>query len=94
MHTHKIYIAIYNHARPIHSGRKSMDRILIGQHVDEADWKHATPCGLALDNALHPVLVIGALVQHNQDLALLELQLVIVVRNAVIKGSAPPLTVL
>jgi len=62
--------------------------------MHETDGKHALPRRLSLNNALHPVLVVGALVQHDQNLAFLELQLIIVVRHAIVESSAPTLTIL
>lgn len=58
--------------------------------MDKADGEHALPRVVALDLALHPVVVVRLLVQHDQDLALLELQLVVIVRVAVVQGTAPP----
>lgn len=62
--------------------------------MDEADGKHAPPRRLPLDSALHPVVVVRAFIQHDQDLALLELQLIVVVRHAVVQSSAASLAIL
>lgn len=57
---------------------------LIVQHLHETDREHAPSGAVPLYFALHPVVVVGSLVQDDQDFTLLELKLVIVVRIAVI----------
>lgn len=63
---------------------------LVGQHVHKADREHAASRRVSLDFTLHPVLVVGPLVQYNQHLAFLEFQLVVVVRIAVVQGPTAP----
>lgn len=88
-HTNKRRLLSHTHT---HSLRPLRSPNLVGQHVHEADRKHAASRRVALDFALHPVLVVGALVQHHQHLALLELQLVVVVRIAVVQGPTAPVS--
>lgn len=63
--------------------------LLVGQHVYEGDGEHASAAG-ALDLALHPVIVLGALVDDDYDLSLAERQLVLVVGRTVVESSTPP----
>lgn len=58
--------------------------------MDEADWEHTPPGAVPLDLALHPILVVRLLVQHYQYLTLLKLQLVIVVRVAIVQRPTTP----
>lgn len=62
--------------------------MLILQHVDEADGEHAPAFRRPLQRALHPVVVVGLLVRHDDDLALAERELVLVVGLAVVQGPA------
>lgn len=61
----------------------------VGQHVHEGDGEHAAAVRVALHGALHPVVVLGAVVEHHDDLALPERQFILVVRLAVVEGAAP-----
>lgn len=61
----------------------------VGQHVHEGDGEHAAAVGVALHGALHPVVVLGAVVEDDDDFALPERQLVLVVCLAVVQGAAP-----
>uniref|UniRef100_A0A2M3ZS76 Putative secreted peptide n=1 Tax=Anopheles braziliensis TaxID=58242 RepID=A0A2M3ZS76_9DIPT len=63
---------------------------LIVNHLHEADRKHASPRTIALDLTLHPVFVIGSLVEYNQYFALLELELVIIICVAVVQRTTSP----
>lgn len=60
---------------------------LIRQNVHEAHGEHSPPRWIALNDALHPVLVVRSLVQHNQNLAFLELELIVIIGITVVKGA-------
>jgi len=45
-------------------------RVLILQHVHEADREHAPPIGRSFQRTLHPVIIVSLLVGHDNDLAL------------------------
>lgn len=63
---------------------------LLVNHLHKTHRKHAPPGRIALNLTLHPVVVVGSLVQHEQHFALLELQLVVVVGVAVVQGATSP----
>lgn len=54
--------------------------------MDEANRNHAPALGRPLEEALHPVVVVRVLVRHDDDVALPERQLVLVVGLAVVEG--------
>lgn len=56
--------------------------------MHEADGEHAPSRRVAFNDAFHPVLVVCSLVEHHQNFALLELQLIVIVGIAVVKSSA------
>ena len=60
------------------------------QDLDERHGEESPLVGLGLEVALHPVLVLGLLVEDDDEVALLEGQLVVVVGLAVVQGAAPP----
>lgn len=62
--------------------------MLILQHVHEADGEHAPSLRRPFERALHPVVVVGLLVRHDDHLAFAERQLVLVVGLAVIQRPA------
>lgn len=64
--------------------------VLLVNHLHKTHRKHAPPGRIALNLTLHPVVVVGSLVQHEQYFALLELQLVVVVGVAVVQGATSP----
>lgn len=64
--------------------------LLVGEHVDKANGEHSSPRTVPLDLSLHPVFIVRLLVQHDQDFTLLKLQLVVVIRVAIIQSSASP----
>jgi hypothetical protein len=61
---------------------------LVGKDVNKADGEHSTPRRVTFDDAFHPVLVVGAFIQHNENFTFLELQLVVIVGVAVVEGAA------
>ena len=62
----------------------------VSQDLDERHGEEPPLVGLRLEVALHPVLVLGLLVEDHDDVALLEGQLVVVVGLAVVQRPAPP----
>ena len=62
----------------------------VSQDLDERHGEEPSLVGLRLEVALHPVLVLGLLVEDHDDVALLEGQLVVVVGLAVVQRPAPP----
>ena len=63
---------------------------MVRDHGDEGDRKEAPLAGPCLKVSLHPVLVLSLLINDYNDVILLECQLVLVVRCAVVQGSASP----
>ena len=63
---------------------------MVRDHGDEGDRKEAPLAGPCLEVSLHPVLVLSLLIDDDNDVILLECQLVLVVRCAVVQGSASP----
>ena len=59
----------------------------VRQHVDKAGGEEAATIRLRLEDALHPVVVLRLLGEDEDDVALLEGQLVLVVSLAVVKGA-------
>ena len=62
----------------------------VSQDLDERHGEEPPLVGLGLEVALHPVLVLGLLVEDDDDISLLEGQLVLVVGLAVVERPAPP----
>ena len=62
----------------------------VSQDLDEWHGEQSPLGGARLEVALHPVLVLGLLVEDHDDVALLEGQLVVVVGLAVVQRPAPP----
>jgi hypothetical protein len=62
----------------------------VGENVDKGDWKESAFGGVPLEDALHPVLVFGDLVEDDDGLTLFERQLVLVVGLAVVEGATSP----
>jgi hypothetical protein len=58
------------------------------EHVDKAGGEEAAFVRLGLEDALHPVVVLRLLGEDEDDVALLEGELVLVVRFAVVEGAA------
>jgi len=57
--------------------------------VDKAGGEEAALVRLCLEDALHPVVVLRLLGEDEDDVALLEGELVLVVRFAVVEGATP-----
>ena len=57
--------------------------------MDKRGGKEAALFRVRLKDALHPVVVLRLLVEDDDDVALLEGQLVVVVGLAVVQGPAP-----
>lgn len=62
--------------------------MLILQHVHEADREHAPPLRRSFQRTLHPIVIIGLLVRHDDYLALAERQLVFVVGFTIVQRPA------
>ena len=62
----------------------------VSQDLDERHGEEPPLVGLRLEVALHPVLVLGLLVEDDDDVSLLEGQLVLVVGFAIVQRPAPP----
>jgi hypothetical protein len=77
-----------HNSRP-RSPRLARDRLTVVQHVDEADGEHPLHGRVSLQRALHPVLVLRARRRHDDDVALLERQFVLVVGLTVVESFAP-----
>jgi hypothetical protein len=58
------------------------------EHVDKAGGKEAALVRFCLEDALHPVVVLRLLGEDEDDVALLEGKLVLVVGFAVVEGAA------
>jgi hypothetical protein len=65
------------------------ERPSVCEHVDKAGGEEAAFVRLRLEDALHPVVVLRLLGEDEDDVALLEGELVLVVRLAVVEGATP-----
>ncbi len=61
--------------------------------MNERHWEESPLGGVAQQVALHPVFVLCLFVDDDDEVALFEGQLVVVVGLAVVQGSTPPLSV-
>ncbi len=61
--------------------------------MNERHWEEASLGGVAQQVALHPVFVLCLFVDDDDEVALFEGQLVVVVGLAVVQGPTPPLSV-
>ena len=58
------------------------------QHMNKGDWEKSTFARVCHQTTFHPIFVFGVFVDHHDDIAFFKGQFVLIVRLAVIKGSA------
>ena len=61
--------------------------------MNERDWEESPLVGVVEQVALHPVFVLRFFVEDDDEVALLEGQLVVIVSLAVVQRSAPTVAV-